>query len=137
MADLTGIGSGLSAIADIVGKFFPDKTQAEKDQLTMALAQLNAQQQDLQMQADVNKAEATNQNMFVAGWRPFVGWICGAGFGVTILGPLLTWISGLCGHPVQFPAMDTESLMTILFGMLGLGGMRTVEKVSGVKGVGH
>lgn len=136
--DMTGIGTGLQAISDLVKQFFPDKTQAERDQLTLALAQLQASQQDKQMQADVDKQEATSQSLFVAGWRPFIGWVCGTGFLFTILGPLISYIAALCGHVgLVFPTLDTESLMTLLFGMLGLGGYRTYEKVKGVSGSGH
>ena len=133
---LTGIGEIANGVSGILDKLFPDKTQAEKDLAALQIAQLQAEQQDKQMQADVNKVEAASNSIFVAGWRPFVGWVCGAGFGVTVLGPLLTWIATLTGHPVQFPAIDTESLMTLLFGMLGLGGMRTAEKIKGIK-AGH
>ena len=133
---LTGIGEVASGISSIIDKIFPDKTQAEKDAMALQLAQLSAEQQDKQMQADVDKQEAASQSIFVAGWRPFVGWVCGVGFGVSILGPLLTWIATLAGHPIAVPAMDTDLLVTLLFGMLGLGGMRTAEKLKGVS-AGH
>jgi len=58
------------------------------------------------------------------------------GFIISFLGPLISYIAALCGHVIVFPALDTGTLMTLLFGMLGLGGYRTYEKVSGIK-VGH
>lgn len=138
MADLTGIGGIVSSISDVLGKFFPDKTQAEKDAVAWQIAQLQADSQANQMQADVNKQEAASQSLFVAGWRPFIGWVCGAGFLVTFLGPVISYIMALCGHPgIAFPTLDTETLMTLLMGMLGLGGMRTFEKFKGVSGTGH
>lgn len=133
---LTGIGEAAGAIKGIVDKFFPDKSEEAKNALSLQIAVMQQDTALAQMQSDVNKAEASNPSLFVAGWRPFVGWVCGAGFGVTILGPLLSWIAALAGHPVSFPALDTESLMTLLLGMLGLGGMRTAEKLKGV-GNGH
>lgn len=133
---LTGIGEAASAIKGIVDKFFPDKSEEAKNALSLQIAVMQQDTAMAQMQADVNKAEAGSQSLFVAGWRPFVGWVCGAGFGVTILGPLLSWIAALAGHPVTFPSLDTESLMTLLLGMLGLGGMRTAEKLKGVSN-GH
>lgn len=136
--DVTGIGGIVGGISDILGKFMSDKTQAERDTAAYQIALLQAAQQSDQMQADVNKAEATNQSIFVAGWRPFIGWVCGVGFLIATLGPLITYIAALCGHTgIVFPALDTETLMTLLMGMLGLGGMRSFEKFKGVSGTGH
>jgi hypothetical protein len=93
---------------------------------------LNAQ---LQGQLDTNKMEAASPKMFVAGWRPFIGWICGSGLGIQfIVNPIFTWIAALAKHPVQFPSLDLGTLMTLLFGMLGLGAMRTYEKTNGAPG---
>lgn len=124
--DLTGIGTLAESAKGILGMFFPDKTQQERDQLAAVLATLQAQ-------TDTNKAEASSTNVFVAGWRPFVGWICGSGFGVQfVIGPLCEWGSALFGHPIKFPTMDLGTMMPLLLGMLGLGGMRTAEKIQGV-----
>lgn len=96
-----------------------------------------ADQQKAQMQADVNKVEAANSNFFVAGWRPAVGWVCSIGLLTQfIVAPLATWASGLFGKTVTFPSLDMGTLLTLLLGMLGLGGMRTFEKVNGVNS-GH
>jgi len=98
---------------------------------------LAADQARAQMQADVNKTEAANPNLFVAGWRPFIGWVCGVGLLTQFLiRPLFTWAVALAGKPVAFPDLDLGTLVTLLFGMLGLGAMRTVEKVNGVN-AGH
>ena len=85
-------------------------------------------------QNEVNKQEAASPKLFIAGWRPFIGWICGITLGFALMvGPTLTWVSGLMHRPdAQFPKLDTATLLEILLGMLGLGGMRTYEKVSGV-----
>lgn len=86
-----------------------------------------------QAQTDVNKAEASSPSIFVAGWRPFVGWVCGVGFGVQfVIGPLATWAASLFGRSIVFPSLDMSTLSPLLMGMLGLGAMRTYEKVSGV-----
>lgn len=128
--DLTGIGTLAEAAKGILGMFFPDKTQQERDQLAAALAMLSAQ-------TDTNKAEAASPSTFVAGWRPFVGWVCGSGFAVQfVVGPLVEWLAAVFGHPVKFPQLDLGTMMPLLLGMLGLGGMRTVEKVQGVNS-GH
>lgn len=98
---------------------------------------LAADTQLAQMQADVNKQEAASANIFVAGWRPFIGWVCGTGLLVQFLvGPLATWIAGLAGKPIQFPQLDLGTLLTLLLGMLGLGAMRSYDKVNGTSN-GH
>lgn len=126
---VTGLGEVADFAGKIVDKIWPDASQAQKDALAFQIAQM-------QGQMATNTAEAGNQSLFVAGWRPFVGWVCGAGFAITVLGPLLSWVAELCGKVVIFPPLDTQALMTLLMGMLGLGGMRTVEKMKGVAG-GH
>jgi|ERR1035437_253415 hypothetical protein len=142
--DLSSIigGNVGEAIAKIIGCFKVDPTvaltkTAEIEEIKLQLAgklqdQLNAQ---LQGQLDTNKQEASSASMFVAGWRPFIGWICGSGLGIQfIVNPLFTWIAALAKHPVQFPSLDLGTLMTLLFGMLGLGAMRTFEKTQGASG---
>ncbi|GAC1664595.1 MAG: hypothetical protein PVS3B2_00480 [Candidatus Dormibacteraceae bacterium] len=127
--DITGIGSVADLIKDGIDKIWPDKSEQERAQAALLMTAL-------QGQLDTNKAEAANPNAFVAGWRPFVGWVCGVGFAVSALGPLLEWIATLAGHPTKFPAIDLSVMMPLLFGMLGLGGMRTYEKTNGVNS-GH
>lgn len=142
--DLTGIlGSSIGeAFSKIVGVFKVDPTVAfqKKAEIEEIQLQLQAKLQDqlnaqLQGQLDTNKQEAASSSMFVAGWRPFIGWICGTGLGVQfIVNPLFTWFAALAKHPVQFPSLDLGTLMTLLFGMLGLGAMRTYEKTQGAPG---
>lgn len=117
----------------IIDKLFPDPLK--KAEATLKLMELQ-QSGDLAIiagQFEINKIEAANPNLFVSGWRPFIGWICASGLGIQfVIGPLLEWASVLSGHPVKLPEMDMSVLMTLLVGMLGLGGMRTVEKLSKV-----
>jgi Holin of 3TMs, for gene-transfer release len=126
---VTGIGEVADLATSVLNKFFPDKTEQEKQQMALALAVI-------QGQLDTNKNEAQSPSIFVAGWRPFVGWVCGTGFAISALGPLLEWIASLVGHPTKFPLIDMSVMMPLLFGMLGLGGMRTAEKINGVS-AGH
>jgi hypothetical protein len=103
-------------------------------QQTGELAQLAFDSDLAKGQLAVNAAEAASGNMFVAGWRPAVGWLCALGLGYEfLLCPLLPWIMTiLLGKPVAvLPDLPSETLMTLLFGMLGLGSLRTVEKVKG------
>ena len=80
----------------------------------------------IELQGEINKIEAQHRTIFVAGWRPFIGWVCGIALAYNfVLRDLLIWFIG----PEQVPpALQMEHLMTVLIGMLGLGGMRTFEK---------
>lgn len=116
----------------LLDRWFPDpekKAQAEREFMLLM------QEQDFKKvigQLEVNAREAESPHLFVAGWRPFVGWCCGAGFlWATIGQPLFGWIAVAKGWPAP-PSIDTEVLMYVLGGMLGLGTLRTVEKAKGV-----
>lgn len=82
----------------------------------------------LELQTKINEVEAQHRSMFVAGWRPSVGWVCSLAFAYHFIGfPIIRTI-----YPdVDFPELDTEPLFTVLMGMLGLGGLRTFEKIKG------
>ena len=81
----------------------------------------------IELQGEINKVEAQHRNIFVAGWRPFIGWVCGFALAYNfVLRDLLIWFLGQEQVP---PALQMEHLMTVLIGMLGLGGMRTFEKL--------
>jgi len=134
---ITGIGEIAQAVGGIVNKFLPDKSQEEKDALTRELAQLQFDQAVIQSQTDTNKAEASNASVFVAGWRPFIGWVCGCAFAwAFVVGPLVSYLARLLGATAELPVLDLSQLSPVLMGMLGLGAMRTVEKVNGIK-AGH
>lgn len=127
--DLTGIFGFLNTL---VTRAIPDPTLKAQLQQELAQAQLAADTDLAKAQAAINQTEAANPNLFVSGWRPFVGWVCGAGLAYAFLikpiaSPLIQKWSG-----VPMEALDVGTLLTLLFGMLGLGGMRTVEKLSGV-----
>ena len=81
----------------------------------------------IELQGEINKVEAQHRTIFVAGWRPFIGWVCGVALAYNfVLRDLLIWFIG----PEQVPpALQMEHLMTVLIGMLGLGGMRTFENL--------
>ena len=85
-------------------------------------------------QMEVNKQEAAHASIFVAGWRPFVGWVCGFAFAWQLLMmPMLNWFISVMGYIVPvLPEIDNRLLENALFGMLGIGAMRTIEKVKGV-----
>lgn len=135
---LTGI---LQTGLEIIKKIIPDKTaQAEASYKLLELhqrgelAELDA---DLKMatgQMEINKAEAANPNLFVAGWRPAMGWTCVAIFFANYIGsPFLAWLSPLLEIPPP-PRLDIGEVLPVLLGMLGLGTLRTTEFLkTGVK----
>jgi hypothetical protein len=139
-----GILDLLEPVVAIINKVMPDK--AQRDAAVAALqSQAEAgelQQEFLALQAvtsnqtDVDKVEAASTSLFIAGWRPFVGWVCGIGLACSaFVGPLFTWITALVGHPTPFPIPNDPLLQSTLAGMLGLGHItRTFEKVKGVAG---
>lgn len=132
--DLTGLGSIADLAKGIVDKIWPDKTQKEKDEMAQAMALLQGQLQLAQGQLEVNKVEAASPSVFVSGWRPFIGWVCGSALVYQyLLRPLISAGFALAGHPLPqpLPGLD-ENLYQLLLGMLGLGGLRTFEKVKGV-----
>lgn len=140
LQDLIG-GSIADGIGKIIGLFKIDPTVAlekkvelEKLQFEMQSKVLDSVAQMSIAQNEVNKAEATNTSLFIAGWRPYIGWVCGTGLAFQFLvGPIVTWLAALNGKPVVFPTLDMGTLLTLLLGMLGLGGMRTYEKINGLK----
>lgn len=116
----------------LINRIFPDQEAqaAERNRAELELLQL-AQAGDL-AQIEVNKQEAAHPSLWVAGWRPGAGWVCVAGLAYTFLAqPLLAWASAVQGWPVP-PALDIEALMILLGGMLGLGGLRSLDKAKGV-----
>lgn len=126
MIDLTGLGAISDLAGTVINKIWPDKTEAEKQQLAAAVMVV-------QGQLDINKVEAANPSAFVSGWRPFIGWVCGAGCAWNWVGlPVGKFALALLGISVNMSPADLSEMMPLLIGMLGLGGYRTVEKIKGV-----
>lgn len=124
--DVTGIGAVADLATTVINKFFPDKSEQEKQQLAMAMTVI-------QGQLTANAKEAENANVFVSGWRPFVGWVCGAGCAWNWIGlPVIKAIAMWSGHPLSVSPADLSEMMPLLFGLLGMGTLRTVEKINGV-----
>jgi hypothetical protein len=127
-----GVGSLLSGIGDlakgirsaVTGKLPPE----EEAKFQMQLMELEFASQ--KAQTEINLAEAQHPSVFVAGWRPAIGWVCALGLAYQFLvNPTLVWAVAVFGSTVQPPALATEGLMTLVMSLLGLGGMRTYEKV--------
>jgi hypothetical protein len=129
-------------IIAIINKVVPDKAAAAAAVAQLQQMQLQGQLNDelLQLQAvttsqsDINKVEAASTSLFVAGWRPMIGWVCGVAFAFQfLLKPLVEWGATLAGHPVTLPGLDAN-LPQLTYALLGMGTLRTVEKFKGVAG---
>ena len=108
---------------DVVGKII-DKVAGHVDKFTLD------KEEKAQLIQEVNKIEAGSTNLFVSGWRPFVGWTCGFALCYHfVLQPFLMFVLFSIGKPMELPVFDMSTLTTVLFGMLGLGGMRSFEKI--------
>lgn len=118
--------TAVASLADtVISRLWPDKTEQERAQMAAALT-------IVQGQIDANKAEAASPSAFTSGWRPAIGWVCGVALACQyIVRPVLQWVTALTGHPMpDLPGLD-DTLWQLLLGMLGLGGLRTVEKIKG------
>lgn len=140
MADITGIGSVFDFAGKIIDRVWPDPTQAAQAKLDLfkaeqagELGELKSAWDNASAQIEVNKVEAANESVFVSGWRPAIGWTCGFALAYSyIIAPFLAYAMAIFGHVVPLPAVDLGQMMPVLFGLLGLGAMRTYEKVKGV-----
>lgn len=127
--DALGIGALSDLAGTVIGKIWPDKSEAEKQQLAAAVMVV-------QGQLDINKVEAANPSVFVSGWRPFIGWVCGMACAWNWIGlPITKTILVALSYQVALEPANLQEMMPILLGMLGLGGLRTIEKIKGVASV--
>lgn len=124
--DVTGIGTAVTGIKDILGMFFPDKTEQEKTQIAAAFQAMQLQQQADASQNAVNAAAAEKQPIT---FRDGAGWVCVAAFALAALKSPIEWGCALAGHPVTLPSIDTSETSSMLLGLLGLGGMHLYEQV--------
>lgn len=129
--------AALGPILDGVLRLIPDKGERARAKEMFEGQMLTAMTSLVQGQLEINKTEAKHGSIFVAGWRPFVGWTCGVALAWNfIVQPLLLWLAWAFPEIAldisTAPKLDTDELMTVLLGMLGLGGLRTYEKRLGV-----
>jgi hypothetical protein len=124
----------IEPVTGLLDKVIEDKDQKAKLAHEIATMADNHAQQLALAQIEVNKAEAASNSNYKGGWRPFVGWVCGIAFAYHfVLQPVVIFILAYCGLEVpDLPEFDMGQLMTVLMGMLGLGGLRSFEKYKGV-----
>lgn len=124
---VTGLGEVAGLASTIIEKIWPNKSEQEKAELQAALVVV-------QGQLAVNQAEAASSSVFVAGWRPFIGWVCGSACAWNWIGlPIAKAALLLAGGPaLNLSPADLTEMLPVLMGMLGLGALRTTEKIKGV-----
>ena len=116
----------------IIDRLFPDPAQKAAAELELLKLTQSGDLQTVLAQLEINAKEAAHPSLFVAGWRPFVGWCCGLGLAYATMGHnILSWLAVARGWPVP-PAVDSDVLIYTLGGLLGIAGLRSVEKVKGV-----
>jgi hypothetical protein len=124
------LGGGL---VGSVGKIL-DELHTSDEEKANAKIKLQALENELKTkQIDVNKVEAGHRSIFVAGWRPFLGWVSGISVAfVYLFQPFIVMVLKIFGSDIELPTLDLSQLMPLILGMLGLGGLRTIEKAKGV-----
>ncbi|MFM6926987.1 MAG: 3TM-type holin [Bdellovibrio sp.] len=127
----------LTAALDVGGKLidrlWPDPQEAAEAKRRLVELQQTGELQVLLGQMKVNEVEAANQSIWVSGWRPAVGWVCALAFFYKfVFAPLFVLLLTTFGLNIVLPVLDFTEMSTILLGMLGIGGLRTVEKLKGV-----
>ena len=134
------ISSVIETVGKVIGKVVVDKDARDALMADLAKTQMGIdaaadarESAERLAQVDVNKTEAQSGSLFVSGARPFIMWVGGVGFAyATVVRWMVEDISAVAGHPVILPVYDQSLLVPVLMGLLGLGAMRTVEKVKGV-----
>jgi hypothetical protein len=129
------IAKALGPIMDGVLRFIPDKGERARAKEQFEGQMLNAMTSLVEGQLEINKVQAQHASIFVAGARPFIMWVCGVALAWQFIGqPVFTWGILVAGAELpDLPVLDIAPLMTLLLGMLGLGGLRTYEKRLGVE----
>lgn len=123
----------IGPVAGLLDKFIPDADEKMKIAAELSTMAERHAQELAKGQLEVNKVEAASKSMFVAGWSPAVGWVCVLGMAMNfIIVPLGNFGLSVADIEVVIPMIDTSQMMPVLMGMLGLGAMRTVEKVQKV-----
>ena len=135
---VTALGAIIEIGGKVFDKMFPDPVEAERAKFELFKLQqtgeFKALEADIEMakgQVEINKEEAKSELIFKSGWRPFIGWTCGSAFAFNFLIlPIATMVAAFYGIPfVGVTPIDLTTMLPVLLGMLGLGGMRTFEKV--------
>lgn len=131
------ITAALDLGSKICDRVLPDKAANDAAKAELAKMVAAGEMEQITGQITIDQTEAASKSIFVAGWRPFVGWICGCGLAYEfLLRPLLTFAVGFWRPTYGAPALDMGTLLELLLALLGMGAMRTIDKINGA-GSGH
>ena len=133
LASLLGVSGGISKPIDAIGNVLDKLFTSKDEKLTHEELRMRLMMKPDIAQVEINKLEAQHRSKFVAGWRPFIGWVCGVALLYNfIVRDIIAWMLRINAPLIEPPPeLAMEHLMTVLLGMLGLGGMRTYEKLKG------
>ena len=119
----------MQPVTGLLDKFIEDKDQKNKLAHEISTMAERHAQELAKGQLEINKAEAQSRNIFVAGWRPFIGWTCGVAMAYNyVIHPIMIFVLAQLDYLVALPALDLGEMMPVLMGMLGIGGLRSFEK---------
>ena len=125
-----------SLVGPIVNKFvdrIPNGNERARAKEALEKELVDAANSVMLAQTEINAAEAQHKSIFVAGWRPFIGWVCGVGIAWSmVVQPVAQWAMIAWGDGTELPTIDTSYLMELVTAMLGMSGLRTFEKMRGV-----
>ena len=125
-----------SLVGPIVNKFvdrIPDGNERARAKESLERELVEAANSAMLAQTEINAVEAQHKSIFVAGWRPFIGWVCGVGIAWSmVVQPVAQWAMFAWGDGTELPTIDTSYLMELVTAMLGMSGLRTFEKMRGV-----
>ena len=125
-----------SLVGPIVNKFvdrIPNGNERARAKEALEKELVDAANSGMLAQTEINAAEAQHKSIFVAGWRPFIGWVCGVGIAWSmVVQPVAQWAMIAWGDGTELPTIDTSYLMELVTAMLGMSGLRTFEKMRGV-----
>jgi len=125
-------GGGAVDAVSAVGNVFDQLFTSDEEKAQAAAVLDKIRQRPHLLQAEINKIEAAHRSIFVAGWRPFIGWVCGIGFlWAFLLHPLFEWLVVLFELDVTPPVIITDNMMELVLALLGLGALRSMEKLKG------
>jgi len=127
------VSAVLNIGSKVIDKLWPDPNKAAEAKLELLKMQQSGELAQIAAQLEVNKIEAQHNSVFVAGWRPSIGWVCSCALAYQyLLRPIISTLFIIMGHPMpEMPALDAN-LWELVFGMLGLGTLRTFEKMKGI-----
>jgi hypothetical protein len=123
------VAQPVEAVGNVLDKLFT----SDEERLDKKIVMERLQQQPSLAQVELNKVEAQHRSTFVAGWRPFIGWVCGVGLAFTFLvNPIIQWLTVVFAEKmIEGPAIPSDIMMELVFALLGLGTLRTAEKFMG------